>query len=94
MRGDVARARAVPVGRVCTVFSGRGDALVSGVFVLLGACFKEVARPAVLVWDKETLPALYGGWGAHVVRGVLEWELALGAWGLERLGRAHSAFCT
>lgn len=33
MRGAVARARAVPVGRVCAVYSGWGDVLVSGVFV-------------------------------------------------------------
>lgn len=31
--GDVARAPTVPLRRVCTVFTGRGEALVSGAFV-------------------------------------------------------------
>lgn len=56
VRGDVAGARAVIVGRACAVSSARGDALVSGVFLPYpGACFKEVARLAVRVGTRKLL---------------------------------------
>lgn len=84
VRGAVARARAVPVGRVCAVYSGWGDVLVSVVFVprwvaleeagqgVTGCVFYGVGQASDVGCGIRKVLLLHGAWGAHGLRGALE----------------------